>query len=223
MEPDKISISKDFNVPLSKITTIPYVFTHPKFQDLYLKLIEEEPINKNNEKPIVLLGNNSSNINEYISLLKILAKYKGKIRVQCMLHYNLNKDELYYKLIELGNSIYGDDFRSNEEFYDYEDYIHYMNKCTIYICGSTTQTGLGAIDTCLSLGKKIYITGKNYEWVTSFGAVVYKLDEILNNISYDDFIEDIPHQTKIYNNKCVYNHKMDSPEKWKKYFSMLQL
>ena len=32
-----------------------------------------------------------------------------------------------------------------------------MNKCSIYICGSVNQTGLGAISTCMLLGKKIYI------------------------------------------------------------------
>lgn len=221
MEADKNSIAKDFNVPINKITTIPYGFTFPKFQDLYLKLIEGESVNKNNEKPIVLLGNNSSNINEYINLLHVLEKYKGKIKVQCMLHYSLNKNELYYKLIELGNSIFGDDFRSNEEFYDFESYIYYMNKCTVYICGATKQSGLGAIYTCLCLGKKIYIKGKNYEWVTSFDSIVFKLEEITRDTSFDEFIKDIPYKTKIHNNNCIYNHKLQTPEKWKKYFSTL--
>lgn len=221
---DKISIEKYYQVPAENIWNISYMGNFSEENtDLYDKLRKTTTFPKNG-KPLVLLGNNPSNIPNYIDLLKQLSIFKGKILVQCMLHYSLEKNKLYYELIELGKSIFGEDFRSNEEFYEFKDYILYMSKCDIYICSGKQQTGLGAINTCLRLGKKIYITGKNYDWITNhYKAIVYRCDDINENLTYESFVKELSVEEKEYNNKCLDSStsEVSIVKHWQKYFDFL--
>ena len=129
---------------------------------LYCKqLLLNQHFDKTN-KPVVFLVNSQYWINSYIDMLPRLHKYKGRIKIQCMLNYPFKKAENYYELVKLGRSIFGDDFGTNEDYYsDRKDYINYMNSCDIYICSVDKQTGLGAISTCLQLGKKIILKMTN--------------------------------------------------------------
>lgn len=219
MDQDRDSIIKHFNVNPEKIRTIPYATGNiDKLQGLFLELLKEEKIINN--KPLVLLGNNSGCMTDYIKLLDILKQYSGKILVQCMLHYDLVKNEIYNTLVEKGKSIFGDDFKTNEEFYsDTSDYIKYMSKCDIYICGAMNQTGLGAIGTTLKLGTKIFLNGKNYEWMNSIGVKVFKVEEIDNSMTFDSFIKPLTIEEKMFNYERMVETVEKNPEKWVKYFN----
>lgn len=218
MTPDKLSIESIYNVSADKINVIPYMGSAEKdYSDVYYKLRAEHVYGENG-KPLILLGNNNFSKKSYIELIKLLSKYKGKILVQCMLHYSLEKDNTYYELIKIGQEVFGDDFRSNEEFYEFDDYLKYMNKCDIYICGVDKQTGLGAIVTCLRLGKKIYLTGDNYNWINSkYGAKIFHLDEINEKLEFEHFVEDISLEEKNYNYQAIETDKDDNVLLWNKW------
>ena len=135
-----------------------------------------------------------------------------------MNNYSLKKDSEYMQLISLGKGLFGEDFHSDEEFYDYEDYIRYMNNCDVYVCSRESQTGLGAIYMCLSLGKKVYIHGKNLNWLRNhFHATVFDTDDINCNLSFSDFSKPLTVEEKMQNNKILIDNRMISYDKWVNY------
>lgn len=221
MEPERKMIIENFGVNPNKIHTISYtsVKGNETESDLLCKELSSQGNNNNYDKPVVLLGNSHYWIESYISMLQRLVQYKGKIKVLCMLNYAFEKGEQYDKLITLGKSIFGDDFNTNEEFYSIrKDYINYMNSCDIYICAVEKQTGLGAISTCLRLGKKIYITGNNFEWVRrEYKSIVFPTDIINEKLSFEEFVKPLSLEEKKQNYQNRVNCRERNREKWHHY------
>lgn len=221
MEEDRKSIIRDFKIPPSKINTIPYASCGGLSlrNEICLRLLKEN-MTANSEKPIVLLGNNPNNMKYYIQLMDMLSPFKGKISVHCMMNYSLNKDQRYEDFINHGKNIFGDDFQSDEEFYrGSENYVNYMNRCDIYMCGCPDQTGLGALNTVLQLGKKVYVTGKNYEWgIKECDAVVFNINDVND---YDDFVKPLSESQKMHNSNAIRNKKQIPPKLWKEYLHQL--
>lgn len=84
-----------------------------------------------------------------------LNRFSGEnISIQCMLHYDLNKNKKYNQLLKVGDDLFKSNFYLNTILYSLDEYFQYMNKCDIYICGVDRQTGLGAINACLRLGEE---------------------------------------------------------------------
>ena len=97
-----------------------------------------------------------------------------------------------------------------------------MNDCDIYICPVHRQSGLGAVNTCLGLGKKVYIAGKNLEWIKSaYGACVYDADSINDSLPFDAFSRGLSEEEKKSNYDSVINRRSNHVEKWHKYLSAL--
>ena len=136
MDDDKASIVKCFSVLPDKIQTISYQPSFPKkTADDVLCWNMMHEIGGERVKPIVMLGNNSHQIPDYIKLLSSLERFKGKVRIWCMMNYSLVKDSNYTRLMQLGKEMYGDDFENREEFYeDRESLLQFMNNCDIYMC-----------------------------------------------------------------------------------------
>lgn len=220
MEPERKEIIKNFKVNPKKINTISYMSVNEDESELnlYCKQLSRQG-SVNADKPVVLLGNSQYWIRSYIEMLPRLSKYKGKIKVQCMLNYPFEKTENYNELVRLGRSIFGDDFRTNEDYYsDRKDYINYMNSCDIYICSVEKQAGLGAISTCLQLGKKIYITGNNLEWVRNeYNSVVFPIGDINEDLSIDAFVKPLSSEEKDHNYRNRVKCKKLNREKWHNY------
>ena len=219
MTPDKVSLETNYRVPADKIQVIPYMRGRAEKVNKIYNDLRQKHVFAESGKVLVLLGNNNFSKKSYIDLIKRLSVYRGKISVQCMLHYSLDKDEDYNELLRIGREVFGDDFRSNEEFYEkFEDYVRYMNKCDIYICGVEKQTGLGAIGTCLRLGKKVYITGNNYDWITSnYHAKVFRSDDIKENLPFEEFAKDLTFEERESNYNCM--NQKDTMELWKSWLS----
>lgn len=220
MEPERKEIIQNFGVNPHKVHTISYIsFKDNETElDLFCKELSSQG-SDNLDKPVVLLGNSQYWISSYIDMLHRLKHYRGKIKVQCMLNYPFEKNESYYTLVKLGKSLFGDDFRTNEEYYsDIKDYVSYMNSCDIYICAVNKQTGLGAISTCLRLGKKIFITGNNLEWVRQeYKSIVFSVDVINEQLSYDMFVKPLSMEEKEHNYQNRINCNNINREKWHLY------
>ena len=224
MDDDKRTIVEDYHVSSNNINVISYASDEGKspYNELMLKLIMEEKEQK--QKPLVLLGNSPRCFSSYFEMLPRLAQYKGKIRVQCMNHYSLIRDDAYNQLISLGKDLFGDDFRSNEEFYNFEDYVHYMNTCDIYICSVDRQSGLGAASNCLKLGKKVYVHGKNYNWLKDhLKCVIFDTDQITPSLSYEDFISPLSKKDQIFNYNAVVQDIIDSAKKWHEFYKSIDV
>lgn len=223
MEDDRTSIIRDFKVKPELIKTIPYASAGGRSlrSEICLRLLKEKKM-VHSDKPIVLLGNNPGNLKYYIQLMNMLSSFKGKIRVHCMMNYSLNKDQRYEAFINHGKVLFGDDFRSNEEFYHgAENYVNYMNTCDVYMCGSPDQSGLGALSTVLQLGKKIYVTGKNYEWASKeCGTFVFNVSEISD---YEDFVKPLCEEQKIHNFNAIRTRRTLPPILWKEYLHQLNI
>lgn len=218
---DSISIHNDFGIPSDKIFNIGYSFKTKEFYDDILNKLNNLPKVSHN-KPVVLIGNNPNNIKYYIQIMQMLSIYKGKIEIRCMLNYSLTKNDIYYQYLQVGENIFGSDFISCEEMYNIEDYYKFMNQCDIYICGAENQSGLGAISTCLLLGKKIYITGKNYQWIKSNNdRTVFKVEDI-SKLTFKEFILPLSESEINYNRNSVINRAGKSKEKWREYFNLIQ-
>lgn len=220
MEPECEELIRNFGISSEKIHTISYASIKEDVSELDMlckRLLEEGSVNL--DKPVVLLGNSHYWIDSYIKMLPLLKQYAGKIKVQCMLNYEFEKKEKYQTLVDLGKTFFGDDFKTNEVFYSkYADYIHYMNGCDIYVCAVDKQTGLGAISTCLRLGKKIYITGNNLEWVQQeYSSIVFPVDIITEKLSYEDFVKPLTKEEKDYNYQSRIKSKAENRNKWHKY------
>ena len=172
---------------------------------------------RKNKLTTIYLGNNVSCLPTYPLLLELISKFKNEIqRVICMLNYNLDKNDQYLSLLHKGNTIFGNKFATDEKLYTLSEYKSYMDKCDIYICNETTQTGLGAIYTTLRLGKKIYLNGNNYSFIKQLGCNIYHVNEI-ENCNEIDFLNDISYENKLLNFKIIEDHlNLDSLiEKWK--------
>lgn len=223
MDGDRETIIRDFHVSPSKIHTISYMSTGEgknKLDLLAEQLMQQQ--RKKKDKIVVLLGNNPTCIEGYIQTLPLLEPYKGKIVVKCMLNYSLVKDKSYERLMRLGTSLFGDDFISSEEFYeDRSEYLRYINDIDIYICPVERQSGLGAIMYCLRLGKKIYITGKNYDWIVSQGAKVFHFDLLKKGMSFDDFSQELPQEVKLRNYQVTIEKRTGQVEKWHAYLKTI--
>ena len=223
MDADSKTINRDFRVSPSSIKTISYMSMGDRINEYDFLKQELMSQTSNNPKPVVLVGNNPSCISGYLELLPRMKQFSGKIIVKCMLNYSLHKDEKYEALLKMGKSYFGDDFFLSEEFYDDKgDYIRYMNECDIYICPVHRQSGLGAVNTCLGLGKKIYIAGKNLEWIRdAYGATVLNADDIDEGMSFIDFSTPLSEKEKKSNFDSVINRRASHVKKWHQYLSAL--
>lgn len=217
MTPDKNTIIRDFGVKEKNISVIPYS-SSLSFDAFELsESIRVKNIGLKNEKPRILLGNNPGNIPHYITMLHQLSRFAGKVEIHCMCQYSLVKDEKYNELAITGESIYGNDFYIDEDFMDKEQYNKYISSFDIYMCGSKSQTGLGAIGFCIRLGKKVYIAGKNLEWIKDYyNALVYNICSI-DNMSFDEFVKPLS-EKEILNNinslKSKINENISQWETW---------
>ena len=220
MGADKKSIVSQFKVNADKIYVIPYWSgRNTTFRHVIEDLINSPRTNQAN-KPLVLLGNNPGNIPYYSTLLDVLKRFSGRINLHCMLQYSLVKNDAYYALVEKGKSLFGNDFVTDEDFMKMDQYYIYMNNADVFICAHPDQSGLGAINTMVLLGKKVYITGKNLEYITEYGAKVNEVSE-LENISYENLIAPVPKSEQIKNRQAQDIFLGKSVQLWKDYFRLI--
>ncbi len=212
MEPDGISLRKYYKK--SKVVTIPYIGERELLLDSY----KPQPKYTSN---LIYVGNNYNCIDSYLyAANKLLWNFKDNLSIELMLNYDVKND---IRIADLQNILESySDAKINTTFYNLQNYIQYMDKCAIYICADDRQTGLAAIYTCLRLGKKIYLSGKNYDWIKSLGGIVYHV-ECLNHISMDELLSPLTEEEKNINYRVVKDlentqHKID---KWNNFFERL--
>ena len=212
MTPDKKKLERVYFI--RKVSVIPYIGE----RELLIKDISWADVPNNR----VYIGNNPSCLSSYYEVASsLLFKFRKDINVDFMLNYSFEYTKQYEALEDLCRKSYPY-YRLNKEFYDIDSYLHYMNQCSIFVCAERRQTGLGAIYTCLYLGKKVFLRGNNLSWIKSLGCIVYSIDS-LSSMSYKDFILPLSNEERIINRSIM--EKLDNIEdkikKWNDYFRSL--
>jgi hypothetical protein len=210
---DAINLKKYFHI--KSIEQISYI---DGVNDLYV-FNRDALCEISKEVVSVFIGNNSTCIKSYLPLLKILEKFSNSCTVTAMLNYDLLKDNTYNHLVEFGKLKFQDNFTTDEKLYELKDFPKYMNSCDIYICSVEEQTGLGAIYAALKLGKKLFLAGNNYKFLTSLGCKVNHVDE-LKLIAYDGFAKPLPLIVQYQNFDIISDYLSVERlrEKWKLFY-----
>lgn len=199
MEPDQLYLQKRYRIR----NTINQPYLGEREVELQKYMEHRNNYTSRDSNNVVFVGNNSTCIKSYIKIAqKKLWKFKDKIDLRFMFHYDYNIQNLeIVELRKICNNNYPN-YTFNTEFYNLYDYAKYLDSCNIYICDETRQTGLAAIYTSLKLGKKLYLNGNNYNWVTSLGCKVHHTDELVQS-SLLDFLAPDPISIIQNNYNCM--------------------
>jgi len=195
IESDRVSLKEQLKVT-TPIKTISY-FSCEKEKHFPFTRNEILSMDRRINNPVsILLGNNFSALDSYIEMIELLYKMKVNCSITCMMNYSFTQTRKVSLLETRGKELFGDNFYIDKEFYSLRGYFLFMNKFDVYICGVRKQTGLGAISTCLKLGKKVFITGANYSWYKKLGAIVFSLEELsirslYNELSYEEVKQNV--------------------------------
>lgn len=214
MEPDKYSLETQFHQ--KNVEVIPYLGEREQITESYLASTEERCINV---IPQIYIGNNTSCMSDYLNILQnTLYKFRSICHITFMMNYDLNEDIVFHNLIQFCSNHYAC-WKVDRTLYSLSEYVKYIDRCSIYICGTERQTGLGAIYTCLKLGKKVYLTGKNYQWIKSLGCHIFKVEDI-TKMTYEEFISPLK-DNEIHQNYTIMSEFEDistKAEKWESLF-----
>lgn len=214
MSDDKTTLERDFL--LKGVGVLPYYSYNIL---LHRDKIEEERRKKRKQvdRVRILLGNSAHNINYYYDVLPLLARFKGLVTVNCMMQYPKKDEQTLNHLCNKGRSLMGDDaFFLDMHMLDFDEYIEYMSGFDIYICGTPTQSGLGAAAMSLMLGKKVVLTGKNLNWIRSQEYVVFDVDDI-DGMSERDFLADLSEEQKDRNFENAFSRIEERRDRWVEY------
>ena len=169
------------------ITLCPYIIDTPK-------IATTDKIKQNT----VLIGNSGLYVDSYESLLPRV-KHKN-IHFTFMMSYGCDekqKEEFQKK----ASSFLGSNFELWTENFAISEYLKKVSSFSIYICNVERQTGLGAIQACLSLGIRCYLRGKNLEHFQFLGFRVHSVEELneekgWNNMFSNEYEKEITYNKK---------------------------
>lgn len=214
MEEDKESMINEIKTS-TKCITIPYFATDKR--QVFPYSLNDILSPKPNKSITVYLGNNPSSIDSYFKMIDLLSRFSSAdLSVRCMMNYSYVPNEKTELLYSIGRNVFAEKFKFETAFYPIEEYFQYMNQCDIYICGVEKQTGLGALNTTLKLGKKVFLTGKNYTWARKRKAKIYHIDEI-NQMSLEEFIKPLSIEEKKNNYNIILQRELkNSSSEWAK-------
>lgn len=215
---DKLTLERDYS--LKQVELLPYYGHNSLIHKNYFIEKYHNPSSKN-KKPIVLLGNNAHNLVYYYELLNLLIPFRGEIIIHCMMQYPKVDEQTLLKLQNTGDSLFGNDsFFVDTQMLDMDSYLEYLSDFDIYLCGNPNQSGLGAVFNCLRLGKKVFLTGKNLNWVRKIGFIVFDIDDV-KKASNNDFLVELSEEQKKINLMNNYDNIEKTKKKWIEYLQYI--
>ena len=156
-----------------------------------MQIPAETESRSNGGKVNVMVGHSSSDTCRHIETFRILAKYKGKIRVYAPLSYG---DPKYaQEVIQAGTEIFGSDFAALTEYMNVAEYTKFLSSIDVGIFNNNRQQGNGNIARMLYLGKKVFTSPENtlYKNYRQHGACTYLFPEDLTDeILFTPFTEE---------------------------------
>lgn len=129
----------------------------------------------------ILVGNSNSKNNNHLYIFEKLKKFENEIEyILCPLNYG---NDLEYKktVIESGLKLFGEKFRTLEDFLSMTQYNQVLNDIDIAVFNHWRQEALGVTLSLLSLGKTVYINPQTTTYV-SFSNRGFKIFD--NNLLF---------------------------------------
>lgn len=187
--------------------------TYNEFK-VYTKLIDESQ-----ELKKIMISHSSFSHNYHIEILNLLGRFKDEnIEIICPLSYG----SIEYREIVIGRGkqIFGDKFKYYDKLLSRSEYNNLLASIDIYISNALMQTGLYVIAFCICAGKKLYLRGNNYNWMTHLGFKVNNVKEI-GQLSYNDFINPVEDDWQVSNDLLASEVFSIKPkiEDWKLFYS----
>lgn len=150
----------------------------------------------------VLIGNSGSYIDDYIRVANDLSRFKEAICTY-MLNYGISSNDPRIKELQHINecSRGSENYNLWTDVVDKNTYNNVLRMHSVYVCGALRQTGLGAIETCLNLGMKIFLNGVNYRYFKDMGMMIYHVNDINKQTEEEFFtfsLECKKHNKQVY-------------------------
>lgn len=167
----------------------------------------------------IMISHSSFSHNYHIEILNLLGRFKDEnLEIICPLSYG----SIEYReiVISQGKQIFGDKFKYYDKLLSRSEYNNLLASIDIYISNALMQTGLYVVAFCICTGKKLYLRGNNFNWMTHLGFKVNNINEI-SQLSYKDFINPIDDKWKASNDllaREVYSAK-PKIEDWKLFYN----
>lgn len=115
------------------------------------------PVSENNKKNInILVGNSADPTNNHFDALDKLAKFKNE-DIQIYVPLSYGNIEYAKKVIDYGNSLFGDKFIGITEFISYSEYMFFLKDIDIALFNHKRQQAMGNTINLLAMGKKVYL------------------------------------------------------------------
>lgn len=159
LEGDQVDLQNSIG---GKVTLCPYIDTP---HSLSYKIDRE---NK------VLVGNSGLYIDSYKAFVSTVQC--KNIPFTFMISYGCEGEEAQNFINFVGERLEQANFWT--ENLPLEKYLEKVSGYSVYVCNVERQTGLGAIQACLSLGLKCYLKGKNLEHFKYLGFKVHSVEEL---------------------------------------------
>lgn len=144
------------------------------------------PVSENNKKNInILVGNSADPTNNHFDALDKLAKFKNEnIQIYAPLSYG-DKDYAK-KVINYGNSLFGDKFIGITRFMSYSEYMHFLKDIDIAVFNHQRQQAMGNTINLLAIGKKVYLREgtTQKEFFNDLAVQTFNIDNIDISINF---------------------------------------
>lgn len=214
MNPDTDSLTHDFRV--KNVEQISYY--NPSLEKEADFISQFMPADKNQfcKRKNILLGNSAHNIPYYLDILAHLSKFREILDIHCMMQYPKLDEDVVRKFSSQAKLILDGSITMDKEMMERYQYYKYLSKFDVYICSNLNQSGLGAATICLRLGLKVFLAGKNYEWLASLGYKVFDISCIKNADNVNIFNE-LSDSEKEYNLNLSYRIVRAEKDKWMNY------
>jgi len=131
----------------------------------------------------IQVGNSADSANNHMEILEDLKPFKNdNILIYCILSYGEKPWSKGWidKVMERGESIFGDKFVAITDFMNYEEYLVFLGGIDIAIFAHKKQQGMGNIISLLGLGKKVFLRTDISSWklFESVGVKVFDVKKI---------------------------------------------
>lgn len=139
----------------------------------------------------ILVGHSASPFDNHIGAMAVLEKYKNEDILICMILSYGGQKEYVEKVKEYANRKFPNKVEIVDTFMDYFEFASYLSNIDIAIFNQEYSTALGNLSLLLHYDKMIYFK-KNSEFTESFdkNRCEYKTLEDIENISFDDFVNE---------------------------------
>lgn len=158
------------------------------YNPMFYKNIDETNNAKKRNKKIIQIGNSADPRNNHIEILNKLLKFKDK-DIEIVVPLSYGDREWAKEVIKNGQMLYGDKFRSLDDFLPTQEYQKILNSVDVAIFNHDRQQALGNILTLLHLGKKIFIKNDITSWnfLKKKELAVYNTYDI-DKLNFEEFI-----------------------------------